>query len=103
CRSGVRSALCLDGVSWPRADLEAELVVNAALHQIGATIRPTWQQGQPEYAGSYDNCIHCGNDLDVDQIAHHDRFCSVECVRSHRQTSAVKEGGRYLDVTRAAQ
>lgn len=49
CRHGVRSSLCLDGWGWADADDAAVDVITRAMNIIGL-VRPTWWQGQPEYA-----------------------------------------------------
>jgi endogenous inhibitor of DNA gyrase (YacG/DUF329 family) len=49
CRHGLRSGLCLEGESWARADAFAAAIVSEALRRLGAE-RPSWFQGQPEYA-----------------------------------------------------
>lgn len=48
CRNGLRAGLCLRGWRWADADHAAAEIVDAALRRIGA-VRPTWQQGQPEW------------------------------------------------------
>ncbi|CAA0095055.1 Uncharacterised protein [Starkeya nomas] len=71
CRNGVRSSLCLEGWRWPDADHTAVEVVAAALAQIGA-VRPTWWQGQPEFADTDTSkgfCAfrRCGKPIPIDR------------------------------------
>lgn len=87
CRAGLRSSLCLDGWSWPDADAASAEVVARALTKIGA-VRPTWQQGQPEYtqAGFAPilrlRCKHCGNPIPPARIEGSTStvlYCSAHC------------------------
>ncbi|MEI8715660.1 hypothetical protein [Mesorhizobium sp. ISC11] len=76
CRAGLRSALCLDGHSWQRADDEAASIIETCLrgHQ-----RPTWLQGQPEGADR-ENCLGCGQLLDTsDRQMRRVSWCSDLC------------------------
>lgn len=78
CRHGLRAArLCGSSTTWRAADKFAALVVELALHRLGAT-RPTWAQGQPELVDRLDRwtCLTCGGLLDVDTRW---RYCSDEC------------------------
>lgn len=84
-RAGIRSALCMDGHGWHRADAEAEALVAEALHLIGA-IRPTWEQGQREYAIGRDYCLYCRGPLDEEEIARHRKFCSTDCAGRYMRT-----------------
>ncbi len=63
CRTGLRSALCLEGHSWQRADDEAASIIETCLkgHR-----RPTWLQGQPEGADR-ENCLGCGKLIDTSE------------------------------------
>lgn len=84
CRHGLRSGLCLQGWNWQEADAVAADIVAAALRQIGA-VRPTWQQGQPEYTQDgvvvfeRTRCIRCGWKL---PDGHH-KYCSSICAKNH--------------------
>lgn len=83
CRHGIRSSLCLQGWSWPEADAAAVEIVASALRIVGAK-RPTWEQGQPEYAfrgdpGVRENCIRCGKPLP--EFAR--KFCGPACRNAH--------------------
>ena len=84
CRHSLRSALCLKGVQWAQADAIAADIVAAALRQIGA-VRPTWQQGQPEWAQDGHNpvererCRQCSGKLPDDDYSGRRVFCSSTC------------------------
>jgi hypothetical protein len=80
-RHSVRSAICLQGHSWPSADAEAEILVNSAFKSMGAH-RPTWDQGQREYTLPLENCNWCSGALDEVQIMRRNRFCSTMCAQS---------------------
>lgn len=85
-RHGLRSGLCLRGWSWAEADDMAAEVVRLALQQIGAK-RPTYQQGQPEWAQDgvilidRERCIRCGWQLPEG----HRKFCGRLCLDAHHQ------------------
>lgn len=83
CRHSIRSALCLQGNSWPASDQEAARVVAESLMRLGAE-RPTWDEGQREYVTPRENCYWCGGLLAEDAYAGNrkDRFCSSACARS---------------------
>ncbi|MER8389431.1 hypothetical protein NKH14_28760 [Mesorhizobium sp. M1380] len=90
CRSGLRSALCLDGYSWQRADDEAASIIETCLkgHR-----RPTWLQGQPEGADR-ENCLGCGQLLDTsDRQMRRVSWCSDLC----RLATKIRreEGDKY--------
>ncbi|WDR07293.1 hypothetical protein PSQ90_07705 [Devosia rhodophyticola] len=100
-RHGLRAGLCLVGFSWHRSDLEASVIVSASLNKIGA-VRPTWAEGQCEYLGAYDNCVHCGHELSNDQIVHGDRFCDLDCVKAHRLSTGNQDLTRYRELAKSA-
>lgn len=102
CRHGIRSALCLDGFTWVRSDMEAASLVEQALGQMRA-VRPTWEQGQREYVVPRENCAHCGVDLDDQQISHGDRFCSDMCAKSYLQRAEQIWMRRGEETVRSAQ
>lgn len=83
-RHGLRSGLCLRGWSWSDADDTAADIVRSALAQIGAK-RPTYQQGQPEWAQDgvilieRERCVRCGWQLSE----HQRKFCSRLCHNAH--------------------
>lgn len=82
-RTGVRSALCLQGHGWQRSDDEAASLVSDSLRQLGAT-RPTWEQGQRFYGDPRENCRWCyGPIAEEDMTGNRSRlFCSDVCARS---------------------
>lgn len=62
-RAGLRSDLCLQGWGWQSADLAARDVLEDAFRLAGA-IRPTWNEGQPEWtieAGTLVERTFCAN------------------------------------------
>jgi hypothetical protein len=81
CRHGLRQGLVLAGHRWGQADLEAARIVAAALSTIGAR-RPSWEQGQREYAIGPDRCANCGGPMDAAGLISGKRFCSPECARA---------------------
>lgn len=82
CRHGLRSMLCLEGHRWARADFTAEQIVAAALELIGAK-RPTWQEGQPDYANAEPRtfCTNPSCRKVLSDANRHRRFCSALCKR----------------------
>lgn len=98
-RAGVRSALCLRGYAWERSDEEAAGLVAEGLRIIGA-IRPTWQEGQPEFTDSGRDqdareamlqrtkpCARCGK-LFAPVNNRPAMFCSWECVALRERACA---------------
>lgn len=85
-RHGLRSAFCLQGHSWRAADAEAKVIVERALHRLGAE-RPSWDQGQPEYAIPRENCAWCYSPVSPELLVgeHHKSYCSSMCARSALQ------------------
>lgn len=83
-RAGVRSALCLAGYGWQRADNEAAALVSTALHLIGAK-RPSWDEGQWQYTHPRENCYRCNRPIDDEDQARGFRYCSDVCARATRQ------------------
>ncbi|MCK0198980.1 hypothetical protein MWN34_18945 [Ancylobacter sp. 6x-1] len=92
CLTGIRASLCLDGWTWPDAHDAARTVVGVALKQIGA-IRPTWNQGQPEYLDLTElegevHCRRCRRKIDEERGSHGGRrvrFCSKMCSNAARK------------------
>ncbi len=81
--SGIRSALCLKGYSWDRANREAANLVSSAIMKLGYS-RPTWEQGQPDYTTPAENCKWCGGAVDTEfgSGMRSSRFCSEECAKA---------------------
>lgn len=86
CRAGLRSALCLEGYGWHRADEEAAGLVAEALRLMGA-VRPTWEQGQREYSVPRENCTWCCRLIpeELQNGTRPPRFCSDVCARAALQ------------------
>lgn len=97
-RAGLRSSLCIDGHPWPVADFEAAELIAEALHKMGAR-RPTWAEGQREYATGADYCQYCRGPLDEEDIARHRRFCSTDCAGRFLRTRD-DDAGVKADQTR---
>lgn len=93
CRAGMRSAFCLQGHSWQRSDDEAVRMTREALHRNRA-VRPTWDQGQPEYVNCENECAWCGGIvpkvLQRGGRMRHMSYCSGRCARS-----AIRHRGLY--------
>ncbi|WP_430251681.1 hypothetical protein [Neorhizobium sp. DAR64860/K0K1] len=87
-RAGLRSALCEQGNGWGPSDAEAAALIEAALKDMGKTVRPTWLQGQREAVTPRENCLGCGNPLGADELERRDRLCSEQCRRSVAEYSA---------------
>lgn len=82
-RAGMRAALVTDGHGWEKADDEAASILEECFRLMGAK-RPTWLQGQPEYAAGREYCIGCRGPLDAEAIANGWRFCCHECASTTR-------------------
>lgn len=87
CRNGLRAALCMKGYGWRRADDEAAAIVAEALHAIGAK-RPSWVEGQRQYAVPRENYQWCASPLDEAVYARGRRFCDDVCQKSARERDA---------------
>lgn len=83
CRAAIRSALCLKGYAWDRADNEASSLISTAFTFLGYA-RPSWEEGQREYVVARENCSWCGIDLpeELDIGGKQTNFCSDVCARS---------------------
>ncbi|MBB4064733.1 endogenous inhibitor of DNA gyrase (YacG/DUF329 family) [Gellertiella hungarica] len=94
CRSGLRSALCSDGWGWSDADIIAAGITAAALKAIGA-VRPTWQEGQPEYALDGIKvvervfCKGCGVKIPEQDSERPRDYCEPRCVQAHHGRMAA--------------
>jgi hypothetical protein len=101
-RAGLRQSLCLEGVSWRRADHEAEELVANGLRRIGAN-RPSYEEGQREYPEPRENCSWCGIEVPEEMLATNRQvgFCSEKCARSaldHRNLAHRRNHSRaYAD------
>ena len=84
CRTGLRSAWCLSGWSWHRADERAHDVVERALRRNGVH-RPSWQEGQPEWTQAgvtrddRTRCARCGGEMEPSLSANTRLYCSAVC------------------------
>lgn len=83
CRAAIRSALCLQGYAWDRADGEAASIIATAFTFLGYA-RPSHDEGQREYVIPRENCSWCGVDLpeELDIGGKRTNFCSEVCARS---------------------
>lgn len=82
-RSFLRATMCHSGVTWHRADMEAAALVSEGLYVLGAK-RPSWDEGQPDYALGADYCGWCGCSLsEDDEITRPGRrYCSGLCAKA---------------------
>lgn len=89
CISGLRTALCLDGWSFPDADRVAREIVETGLRRIGA-VRPTWGEGQPDFTGYSETgrtrCIRCATEIPEERFRFHAevKYCDDVCQRADR-------------------
>lgn len=101
CRHDLRSRLCLEGWAWQDADTAAAEIVSSALNRIGAT-RPSWIQGQPEYAHAaaerqeHVRCRNCGGGMPPENAI----FCSSQCRISHKRKRYYQDN---IELARAKQ
>ena len=96
-RAGIRSDLCLQGWTWETADLMARDVLEDAFRAAGALVRPTWNEGQPEWtieAGTLierTRCANCHKPLPEGRP----KFCSRLCSTTYN--------GRLSDMRHATE
>lgn len=92
-RAGIRSDLCLQGWRWAEADKMAREVLEDAFRIAGPMIRPTWNEGQPEWtieAGTLIERTHCARCFKPLPDGNH-KFCSDLCRASfHAQIARRK-------------
>lgn len=94
-RHGIRSDLCLQGWDWPAADAMAKELMDEAFRVVRA-IRPTWNEGQPEWAieaGTLierTRCVRCHKPLPE---GHH-KFCSNVCTSAHHSFWAYRKAAQ---------
>lgn len=102
CRHGLRSGFCLDGHAWAAADKLAGEIVAEALRRIGA-VRPTWQQGQPEWTQfgfapvKRYFCERCAKPIPEDRGSNNGlavRFCSDRCAHAASEARSQRSGAR---------
>lgn len=104
CRTGLRSALCMNGWPWAVADREAADLVESALRRIGAE-RPSWKEGQPEWTQDgalpieRENCLRCRRPLPDG----HWKFCGRLCAKAWRYARMDRDRIIELSAQRAAQ
>ncbi len=103
CVAGLRAGMCLEGHSWPRADLDAREIVAEGLRRIGATY-PTYDQGQRQYTIADEDCNWCGRPIDeTDRMGNRKaRFCSETCARSALQHRDFETNWKDSAVGRSA-
>lgn len=105
-RHGIRATLCLGGRRWRAADAAAQAAVAGALRRVGA-VRPTWNEGQPEWAVSSGDliertrCVECHKPL----VGEQRKFCSRGCATRHHARleylrNATKDNVTWLAVRR---
>ncbi len=100
CRHGMRSALCLKGHKWERADKLAASIVELALHRIGSSVRPSIAvaQGEP-LPVEYWYCACCAGFME----AGNDRpWCGEECRLALRENNRTQTMRRADDARKRA-
>lgn len=86
-RAAIRAALCMRDWRWGQADAAADDAIQTALGRIGAQ-RPTWQQGQPEWAQdgviprSRERCARCGKPFPENDAATWRKYCGPVCAQA---------------------
>ncbi|NJL06969.1 MAG: hypothetical protein HC900_00920 [Methylacidiphilales bacterium] len=93
CVHNLRAELCLSGHRWALADIEASTIVAEALRRIGAE-RPSWAEGQPDYAPGPDYCRWCARPIDDEDLARGRMFCSAECGKAYWTHRNFEDGWR---------
>ncbi|SKA26291.1 hypothetical protein SAMN05428963_11059 [Consotaella salsifontis] len=101
-RAGIRSALCLRGHGWHKADRQAETIVSDAFQLLGVK-RPKWEEGQRHYVEPRENCKWCSAPIeDGDRLS---GFCCLEHARAAHQhwgfETRTNANRAYAEVSRA--
>jgi hypothetical protein len=104
-RHGVRSDLCLQGWRWRDADEMARDLLEEAFRRVRA-VRPTWQEGQPEWnleAGTLierTRCARCHKPLPEGRP----KFCGEICKSAHHgRLTRIREADEATAVQIAIQ
>lgn len=100
-RTGLRQALCLAGDRWPVADTEAADLTAIAFKKMGYA-RPSWDEGQSDYAVSEDYCRRCCSPLDEEQQARRATFCGPICAKAAIVERGYKNGWHNDELGRRA-
>lgn len=101
-RASVRSGLCMQGHKWAVADEEAAYLLEESFRLLGVK-RPTWEQGQREYADPAENCRWCARPIEgQEKTTRRLFFCSEECGRTAFHKRDYEDGWRHSAVGRAA-
>lgn len=98
--AAIRSALCLEGHSWPLAHNEASTLMAEGLRTIGAS-RPSWLEGQHQYTDTPDRCSWCAGPMPED-ATRLQRFCDSSCAKSAIEYRGNKAQRHFDAVQRAA-
>ena len=99
---GLRSALCIEGYGWQRADRESHEIVAAALRILGYS-RPSWNEGQRQFTIASENCNWCGKDVPPDlMVDRPTNYCSEVCARSALQRRQFEDRRRTDEAFNAA-
>lgn len=99
-RSGIRSALCIGGESWSKADGYAADLIAAALEYMGVE-RPSWDQGQRQYTLGDGICYRCHGSISEEMQGGTNgatKFCSGHCAKSFllkREDWSLREADRF--------
>ncbi|MGH6951860.1 MAG: hypothetical protein ACREH4_13390 [Vitreimonas sp.] len=104
-RHCIRVRLIMGGWGWHDADSQAHEVVQEALRRCGCAERPTWQQGQPDWAQPgfdpvfHTHCVRCGEKIPDERTGGNKgrgavKYCSQLCGQSHYGVRAKRYGGK---------
>ncbi len=87
---GLRSALCLKGLSWTISNHEAVALLAEAFGRMGCA-RPSWEEAQRWYTEPQENCRCCGKPLlGVLKNGSRVMYCSTECATMALRGLAVR-------------